>query len=217
MLIVHLLVSRYLGEAYSSTAYTVNVYIIPGELALQLTRFTRADILAGKGPRIHCSFRRHHRRSSATDMTASKKRKQPAQTNHANAVKAKIKVDDAQVPGAAGPSRWPHLQENALAKQKTLDQYVDVPGEDEEEIDELADDIDDGGEDFTKAIRLIDEAPPSDAESSEDGAGIGDWEYSLRPSTGMSKKRKVSLPPKGPSKQASERWLDAEVISLSSD
>ncbi|KAF9235619.1 P-loop containing nucleoside triphosphate hydrolase protein [Melanogaster broomeanus] len=61
-LIVHLLVSRYLGEAFSSTAYTVNVYVIPGELALRLTRFPRADIVNGKGPRIQCSFKRHTRK-----------------------------------------------------------------------------------------------------------------------------------------------------------
>ncbi|KAH0834694.1 P-loop containing nucleoside triphosphate hydrolase protein [Lanmaoa asiatica] len=196
-LIVHLLVLRYLGEAFSSTAYTVNVYIIPGELALRLTRFTRADILAAKGPRIHCSFRRHKRRSSATDATAGKKRKQPAQT------KLKIGADDVRAPGAAGPSRRPHTQDSALAEKKRPHEYVEAFEEDEEEIDELADDIDDAEEDFTNAIRMVDEAPPSDAESSEDGDAGDGWEYSLRRS---SKKRKLL-----------KRDLDDEVISLSSD
>ena len=223
MLIVHLLLSRYLGEAFASTAYSVNVYIIPGELAIRLTRFTRADILAGKGPRIHCAFRRHQRRCSATDATAGKKRKKPVQTNSTTSVnKAMIKVDDARVPMAAGPSRLPHLQDNARAKKKRPYEYIEASEEDEGEVDELVDDIDDGGEDFTHAIRMIDAALPSDVESSEDGdgdvGGGGDWnwEYSLRPSMGT-KKRKVSLPPKGPSKQANERDSDVEVIALSSD
>ena len=205
MLIVHLLLSRYLGEAFSSTAYTVNVYIVPGELALRLTRFTRADILAGKGPRIHCSFRRPQRRKSSwTDATAGRKKKQAAQTNGAAVVKAKPEVDDARMPGAAGPSRLPHLLGNTLAKKKRPYEVVE-PSEDEEEIDELEDDLD--------------EAPPSDAESSGDGDGEGggDWEYSLRPSTGTSKKRKVSFPLRGPLKHANKRDLDDEVISLSSD
>lgn len=58
-LIVQMLVLRYLEEAFSSTAYTVNVYVAPGNQALRLTRFTREDIVNGGGPRIQCSFRRH--------------------------------------------------------------------------------------------------------------------------------------------------------------
>lgn len=214
MLIVHLLLSRYLGEAFSSTAYNVNVYVVPGELALRLTRFARADIVAGKGPRIHCSFRRgNQRRSSCTNATAGKKKKQPARASGATAGKTKT-----EAPGAAGPSRLPNLLSNGLAKKRPYE-YVE-PSEDdgEEEIDELADDVEDEVEDFTTAIRAIDEAPPSDADSSgdEDGGGGGDWEYSLRSSMGTAKKRKMSLPHKGPSKQANKRDLD-DVVSLSSD
>jgi len=201
LLIVHLLVSRYLGEAFSSTAYSVNVYIIPGELALRLTRFTRADILAGKGPRIHYSFRRpHQRKSSWTDATAGRKKKQPTQTDGTAVAKAKPGVDNARVPGVAGPSRLPHPPGNALAKKRPYEVVDASEEEDEDEIDELVDDID--------------EAPPSDAErSDEDGV----WEYSLRPSIGTSKKRKVSPPPKAPSKHVIKRDLDDDVISLSSD
>ncbi|KAI9567984.1 P-loop containing nucleoside triphosphate hydrolase protein [Boletus coccyginus] len=162
VLIVHLLVSRYLGEAFSSTAYSVNVYIVPGELALRLTRFTRADILAGKGPRIHCSFRRQRQRNSSLDSAEGRKRKQPAQTNSAAAVvNPKIGMHDARVPGAAGPSRLPRPLGNALEKKKRPYEYVEASEEDE-------DGMDDEGKDFVNAIRMIDEAPSSDAESSED-------------------------------------------------
>lgn len=212
MLIVHLLVSRYLGEAFSSTAYSVNVYIVPGELALRLTRFTRADILAGKGPRIHCSFRRQRQRNSSLDSAEGRKRKEPAQTNSAAAVvNPKIGMHDARVLGAAGPSRLPRPLGDAFEKKKRPYEYVEASEEDEN-------DMDDEGEDFVNAIRMIDEAPSSDAESSEDGdGGGGDWEYSLRPPRGKSKKQNVNPPLKGPSKQAKERNLDDDVISLSSD
>lgn len=208
MLIVHLLISRYLAEAFSSTAYSVNVYVVPGELALRLTRFARADILAGQGPRIHCSFRRNQRKSSSTDATAVKKRRQP--------VKPKIEAPDVRMPTAAGPSRQLHLQEMAFAKRKRPYEYVEASEEDEEdEIDEL---VDDGApEDFTHAMRMIDEAQASDAESSEDGDGEN-WEYSLRPSLGTSKKPRVSplVSRGGPSQRVGKQDLD-DVISLSSD
>ncbi|KAF8122865.1 ATP-dependent DNA helicase [Boletus edulis] len=210
LIIVHLLNSRYLGEAFSSTAYSVNVYIVPGELAIRLTRFTRADIVAGKGPRIHCSLRQaHQRKSSSTDATAGRKKKQPAQTNG---------VDGARRPPAAGPSRLPDLLDNTSAKKKRPYEYVEASEDDEEEIEELVDDMDDEGEDFTTAMRMIDEAS-SVAQSSEDedGQGDGDWEYSLRSSVGTSKKRRVSVPPNGPSKRANKRDSDDDVISLSSD
>ena len=107
-------------------------------------------------------------------------------------------MDNARVPGVAGPSRLPPPG-NALAKKRPYD-VVDASEEEEEEVDELVDDID--------------EASPSDAErSDEDGV----WEYSLRHSIGTSKKRKVSPPPKGPWKHANKRDLDDDVISLSSD
>lgn len=216
-MIVHLLMSRYLGEAFSSTAYTVNVYVVPGELALRLTRFTRGDILAGKGPRIHCSFKQaHQRKSSSTDATVGRKKKQPAQTSGAAAAKAKTDGNSARGPGAAGPSRLPHMLSNALAQKKRTYEYVEASEEDEKEtVHDLVDHIDDAEEDFTNALRMIDEEP-SDAESSGDeDEGGGDWEYSWRTSTGTSKKRKVSLPTKGPSKQANKRDLDDDVISLS--
>ncbi|KAG9311882.1 ATP-dependent DNA helicase [Chiua virens] len=214
-LIVHLIVTRYLKEAFSSTAYAVNVYVVPGELALRLTRFTRADILAGKGPRIHCSFKRHHRRVPST--TDGKKRKQPAKNKDANA----MEVEDVHVSAPpAGPSRLPQDSVLAIAKRKRPYEYVEPDDEvkDEEEVDELAGDIEDGepGDDFTAALRVIDEAPSSDADSSEDELGKG-WEFSLWPLKGPSKKRRVSSPLNGPSKPARKPDLDADVISLSSD
>ena len=196
-LIVHLLLSRYLKEAFSSTAYTVNVYVEPGELALRLVRFPRADILAGKGPRVHCSFRRHkQRRSSATDATAGRKRKQSATSK-----------TEARGQPPAGPSLLPYLAETS-AKRKRVYGYVDA--EEEEEIDELADDMEDL-EQVSRPVRVADDKmgrAGSMEESSEDGDG-GEWEYSLRPSVGPWKKQRVSL-------LAKDNWdVDADVISLS--
>ena len=48
--------SGHLGESFHSTAYAINVYVTPGPGALRLTRYSREDIEAGKGPRIHVTF-----------------------------------------------------------------------------------------------------------------------------------------------------------------
>ncbi|KIJ63080.1 hypothetical protein HYDPIDRAFT_176149 [Hydnomerulius pinastri MD-312] len=197
-LTVQLLVSRYLGEAFSSTAYTVNVYVIPGELALRLSRFSRADVVNGKGPRIQCSFKRQARKVKAT--AAGTKRK---------VATGNISDEEGVPVSVAGPSR---IRKPGVTKARTKRQYQEVDEEEEavgvEDIDEEED------EDFTNAIRMIDEAEPSDAEDDEDRG----WEYSLRPTQGVAKKRRVSTPTKRPSKKAGKQYdIDHEVISLSSD
>jgi ATP-dependent DNA helicase Q1 len=110
-LIVQMLVLRYLEEAFSSTAYTVNVYVAPGNQALRLARFTREDIVNGGGPRIQCSFRRHGRK-----------------------VKSKRVANDRQSPDnldlqedtTAGPSQ---IRKPAPPRKKRL--YEDVSDPDE--------------------------------------------------------------------------------------
>jgi len=146
------------------------------------------------------------------------KKKKPAQVASVK-TKTKTEVDRARRPPPAGPSRLPDLLHNMPAKKKRPYEYVEASEDDEEEIEELVDDMDDEGEDFTTAMRMIDDAS-SDAQSSEDEDGQGDdgdWEYSLRSSAGTSKKRRVSVPSKGPSKRANKRDSDDEVISLASD
>ncbi|OAX38744.1 ATP-dependent DNA helicase [Rhizopogon vinicolor AM-OR11-026] len=125
-LIVQMLVLRYLEEAFSSTAYTVNVYVAPGNQALRLTRLTREDVVNGRSPRIQCSFRRFGGKT-----------------------KSKKVAVDRQCPGileleesiSAGPSRI-----RKAPKKKRL--YEDVSDPDDQDVDEA--------EDFTNQIRMLD-------------------------------------------------------------
>ncbi|KAJ7487448.1 ATP-dependent DNA helicase [Mycena galericulata] len=70
-LLVDLLVKRYLVEKYHSTAYTTVVYLMPGPLALQLTRISRELITAARGaPKIECLFRTTVRKTKGKAATA---------------------------------------------------------------------------------------------------------------------------------------------------
>lgn len=55
-LIVALLLSNYLKEDFSSTAYAINVYLVPGEQAFRISRLSPDDIRLGNSPRIMHSF-----------------------------------------------------------------------------------------------------------------------------------------------------------------
>src|ERR1700722_1442439 len=59
-LIVQLILSRHLVEEFVQTAYTTNVYFIPGPKALQIIRFEREDL--EKAPRIEFYFRKPERK-----------------------------------------------------------------------------------------------------------------------------------------------------------
>jgi hypothetical protein len=54
--LIILLLQDYLKEEYSSTAYTINVYLIPGPQSLRLSRLSEEDARSGSGPRIRTSF-----------------------------------------------------------------------------------------------------------------------------------------------------------------
>jgi ATP-dependent DNA helicase Q1 len=55
-LLITLLLQDYIKEEYSSTAYAINVYLIPGAHALRLSRLSEEDVRSGSGPRIRASF-----------------------------------------------------------------------------------------------------------------------------------------------------------------
>ncbi|KAG1731628.1 P-loop containing nucleoside triphosphate hydrolase protein [Suillus paluster] len=137
-LIVQMLLSQYLKETFLSTAYTVNVYVAPGNQALRLTRFTREDVVNGGGPRIQCSFRKHGRK--AKSKKAALDRQSPD-----------ILELQEDTPGGPSQTRKP-----VPPRKKRL--YEDVSDPDE------ADDID--GEDFTSQMRLVD-AEESDADDTD--------------------------------------------------
>ncbi|KIK97438.1 hypothetical protein PAXRUDRAFT_31795 [Paxillus rubicundulus Ve08.2h10] len=200
-LIVQLLVSRYLGEAFSSTAYTVNVYVIPGELALRLTRLARADVVHGKGPRIHCSFKRQARKGKASTAGAGTKRKTGARSDGDGG-----DVSVTTVAGSSRPRKRFSLDGPAYSESEEEDRHVgSLAKKKKKRLQAEVDEEDD--EDFTHAIRMIDEAEPFDVESDVEDGG---WEYSLRPP--------VQGALRAPSKKVNETfYIDDDVISLSSD
>lgn len=55
-LIIHLILSKYLKEDFHQTAYSVNVYVIPGPQAIRLTRLSKLRVEAGEGSRVSTTF-----------------------------------------------------------------------------------------------------------------------------------------------------------------
>lgn len=137
-LIVQMLVFRYLEEAFSSTAYTVNVYVALGNQALRLARLNREDIVNGFGPRIQCSFRRLGRKVKNKKVVVN--RKSPGNLG-------------LQEDISAGPSR---IRQVSPPKKKR--HFQDVSAPDDQDVDET--------EDFTSQIRTVD-AEESDADDDD--------------------------------------------------
>ncbi|KAL4073701.1 ATP-dependent DNA helicase [Scleroderma citrinum] len=152
-LIVQLLILRYLGEAFSSTAYSVNVYVIPGQLAIRLTRLMRSEIVNGKGPRIYCSFKRTPRGGKAVTKASMKR----------GTVRESVADGDSNEDGIAGPS-------NSRPSKYPMQMKNKRPYE---EVDEEPKEIEDE-EDFSEEIRMIDDESSGKEEDR-------DWEYSIRP------------------------------------
>lgn len=134
-LIVQLLISRYLSEAFSSTAYSVNVYVTPGELAIRLTRYTHSEIVNGNGPRIYCSFSRTPRKGKAVARGSVKQ-----------AARERVSEDGSDEDCIAVP--WNSRVSRIPARMKNKRSY--------DEVDEEPQETDDG-EDFSEQIRKIDE------------------------------------------------------------
>ncbi|WVQ97922.1 hypothetical protein IAU59_005040 [Kwoniella sp. CBS 9459] len=55
-LLIHLLLLGYLTDSYHATAYAVNVYMIPSDTAIRLSRLSLEDIQAGKSVKVECTF-----------------------------------------------------------------------------------------------------------------------------------------------------------------
>ncbi|PVG04636.1 ATP-dependent DNA helicase [Serendipita vermifera] len=55
-LLITLLLLGYLKEEYVTNAYAINVYLVPGQQALRLSRLSKDDVESGKGPQIVTTF-----------------------------------------------------------------------------------------------------------------------------------------------------------------
>ncbi|KAH7925066.1 ATP-dependent DNA helicase [Leucogyrophana mollusca] len=189
-LIVQMLITGYLKEAFASTAYTVNVYVVSGEKAFRLSRFSRDDIVDGKGPRIECSFRRQARKGKAA-VKKRVARQSPGDLNSGE-------DDDVIQP----PKRARKTITQGEGKKPVVGRSGDP------EVEEIAE----PEEDFTNEIRMID-AQESEPDEDEDD---DPWAYSFRAHNRPAKKRRVSNVGRnrGPT---SSKTVEDDVISLSSD
>lgn len=90
---ITLLLSGYLKEEFSSTAYTINVYLCPGPHAFRLSRLSHEDILAGTGPEIIVSFPKKEKRRKSSLISKEKRTKSslPVAPKTAKAASAKGK------------------------------------------------------------------------------------------------------------------------------
>nr|XP_019047349.1 ATP-dependent DNA helicase [Kwoniella bestiolae CBS 10118]OCF26279.1 ATP-dependent DNA helicase [Kwoniella bestiolae CBS 10118] len=55
-LLIHLVLLGYLADSYHATAYSVNVYIVPSDMAVRLTRLRLGDVQAGRSVKVECTF-----------------------------------------------------------------------------------------------------------------------------------------------------------------
>jgi hypothetical protein len=189
-----MLLSKHFKEDFQTTAYTVNVYIIPGSQALRLSRLSRADVEDGKCPKIEHSFlkRAGKRKSLSKPKTGGKRSKQTTLDL--------VKGDDddgsetQQTPLQYTSTTRVKTQHGLQAATRTTkrkrimssdDEDGGVPDSDDDiahfVVDDVVDDFRVGG-DFA-----ADEYTPSNAQD--------EWSYSLTvtPSRG-SKRRRLTQP-----------------------
>jgi len=103
-------------EEYSSTAYTINVYLIPGTQSLRLSRLSEEDVRNGSGPRIRASFvkKGKGRKSAANAKKSTKSGDVVAPTRKTrvsgSAPKAKGTTNDESDASEPNLSDWPVRQ-----------------------------------------------------------------------------------------------------------
>ncbi|EIW74415.1 ATP-dependent DNA helicase [Coniophora puteana RWD-64-598 SS2] len=235
-LIVHLLNARYLREEFVQTAYSVNVYLAPGQLALMLTGHSKEDVVCGKGRRIECAFRKEGKGTARKNakpaaikaMLVGAKKGGPLTSGAQELMFEDIEsgreggadddddvaLDQIHMEGKVSKKQTKNFfKSNRLLSELQMEAREDrmTFGDVEEAVEE------DGGEDFTEAIYEI-----GDESSAEDD---DDWQFSQRGTkrqktgkgdvaasvkTGSTSRRRV--PQRGRSIHHS-----SEVIELSSD
>ncbi|KAG8799909.1 hypothetical protein FRC16_004113 [Serendipita sp. 398] len=80
-LLITLLLMGYLKEDYVPTSYSINVYLIPGNQEIRLSRLSLQDVQAGSGPRIIGTFPKREKRKRASTGKPRTKGKQKEATD----------------------------------------------------------------------------------------------------------------------------------------
>lgn len=214
---MNLLLSEHLKESFHTTAYAINVYVLPGVNAVRLARYPREDIEAEKGTRILASFaRKEPKKQSRKSIT-----KQTADTVPAAS-------RDEFFAGMNGKKRK-RLNE-AEQESELEDTFVN----DDETMSLYADDDDPGQltmPTHSKASKASkkNQARKQVLSDSEGEDGDVDWEFNLRssgPATGNNHLNQVStIATKQPRRNANRRvpfkgdsnFVNGRLIEILSD
>lgn len=112
-LLITLLLQDYLKEEYSSTAYTINVYLVAGTQSLRLTRLSEEDVIGGNGHRIHGSFVKKEKGRKSTGTAKAKKTTNagdfvpPVRKSRVSGSVSKDNEIDSDVSEPSGHGNWP--------------------------------------------------------------------------------------------------------------
>jgi ATP-dependent DNA helicase Q1 len=177
-LLIHLLLSKHLKEDFQTTAYSVNVYIIPGSQALRLSRLSRANVEGGQCPTIEHTFLKKtgKRKSLSQSKTGGKGSKQTA-LDTAQADDDDGSVNQQTPPQIAGTARVNSQHGSRAARKTTKRKWITRSDEEDGGVPDSDDDIahlgveDDVEEGSRVEVFAADGHTPSNA---QDG-----WSYSF--------------------------------------
>ncbi|WWD07841.1 hypothetical protein V865_005947 [Kwoniella europaea PYCC6329] len=138
-LLIHLVLLGYLADSYHATAYSVNVYIVPSDMAVRLTRLRLEDVKAGRSVKIECTF-------PAPDPKKSKSKKaKKSDEDEEEEDKQEDEEDKEEGKGKAKKKAKTESKAKASAKgksRKRINEEGDEDGMEREWFDIDFDDID---------------------------------------------------------------------------
>lgn len=223
-------------EEYSSTAYTINVYLIAGTQSLRLSRLSEADITSGNGPRIRTSFvKKEKRRKSAgtaKEKTAGKQGNlvPPARKARASAStsKSNIEEDDASDLPDHGIVNWLVGKPSQGSEEATRTHAKKTPGHrgsaimpkrkrvDTSEEESVGDDddlagflVDDDDVDIPRDIQGHGSVPESDDDD------VDTWAFSFTGEAAATPRVGSKPAPKRQKPSAEKRFNSSDIIELS--
>ena len=188
-MLIQLLLSQYLKESFHSTAYSINVYVIPGQQVIRLVRYSREDIEGGKGPRIQIVFLKK----------ASKKvsRKRPASPGNQSTL-------DGATQKLTGVKKLKRVAAEAEEVEEDLPFYVDDDSQDVADMSEIEEEAPLTVQRQSSRQRKAEKMILSDSED-------GDWSFNM---SGASNSKKYGLTSKASigTKQSRERRENGVIV-----
>ena len=190
-MLIQLLLSHHLKEDFHSTAYSINVYVLPGPQAIRLTRLSREAVEGGAGQRIEWTFLKKTGR-----ITGKSKRKD-------SGIQAKSPKDSSNSSSPLGSALVP--------KRKTKKRRRLISSDDGQDSDSFNDDI---THTQAKSHAASLEAEPRRCSPSmfnspnPDGNNYDTWTFTLADVVPATKRRRKEVPNSGPGS-------DDEVVVLS--